>query len=52
LKQIQVFNGSDAIYALAKKYKIRTAWGTDVLYSAETATGQGKMLSERSTRTR
>jgi imidazolonepropionase-like amidohydrolase len=45
IKQVQVFNGSDAVYALAKKYKIKTAWGTDILYSAESAAGQGKLLS-------
>jgi imidazolonepropionase-like amidohydrolase len=45
LKQIEVFNGSDAVYAMAKKYKVRTAWGSDTLYSAESAARQGKMLS-------
>jgi imidazolonepropionase-like amidohydrolase len=45
LKQLEVYNGSDAVYALAKKYKIRTAWGTDTLYSAESARRQGEMLS-------
>ncbi len=46
IKQLQVYNGSDAAYALAKKYKVKLAWGTDVLYSADKAAGQGKMLSK------
>ncbi|MBT9493498.1 MAG: amidohydrolase family protein [Paucibacter sp.] len=46
IKQIQVYDGSDASYALAKKYKVKLAWGTDVLYSADKAAGQGKMLSK------
>jgi imidazolonepropionase-like amidohydrolase len=46
LKQLQVFNGSDAAYALARKHKVKLAWGTDVLYSPENAAGQGKMLSK------
>jgi imidazolonepropionase-like amidohydrolase len=46
IKQLQVYNGSDAAYALAKKHKVKLAWGTDVLYSAENAAGQGKMLSK------
>jgi imidazolonepropionase-like amidohydrolase len=46
IKQLQVYNGSDASYALAKKYKVKLAWGTDVLYSADKAAGQGKMLSK------
>jgi imidazolonepropionase-like amidohydrolase len=46
LKQLQVYAGTDSAYALARKYKIKTAWGTDVLYSAENAAGQGKMLSK------
>lgn len=45
LKQLEVFNGSDAVYALARKFRIKTAWGTDTLYSAENAARQGKMLS-------
>jgi len=50
---VRIFNGtSDRLSALAKEYKISTAWGTDFLYSAETAAGQGKILTGRSTRTR
>jgi hypothetical protein len=46
IKQLQVYNGSDAAYSLAKKHKPNVARGTDVLYSAENAAGQGKMLSK------
>jgi imidazolonepropionase-like amidohydrolase len=46
VKQLQVFNGSDAAYALAKQHEVRIVWGTDVLYSPENAAGQGKMLSK------
>jgi imidazolonepropionase-like amidohydrolase len=46
IKQLQVYEGSDAAYALAKKYNIKTAWGTDVLYSAENAKSQGKELAK------
>ena len=45
-KQLEMYHGTDTAYALAKKYKIKTAWGSDVLYSAENAAGQGKMLSK------
>lgn len=46
IKQLEMYNGTDTAYALAKKYKIKTAWGTDILFSAENAAGQGKMLSK------
>jgi imidazolonepropionase-like amidohydrolase len=45
-KQLEMYAGTDTAYALAKKFKIKTAWGTDVLYSAVNAAGQGKMLSK------
>jgi imidazolonepropionase-like amidohydrolase len=46
IKQLQVYNGTDTAYALAKKHGIRTAWGTDVLYSAANAEAQGLQLSK------
>ncbi len=46
LKQLQVYNGSDSAYALAKRFGIKTAWGTDVLYSAENAKAQGAELAK------
>jgi len=46
VKQLEVYGGTDIAYGLAKKFKIKTAWGTDVLYSAEHAAEQGKQLSK------
>lgn len=45
-KQFQVFRGTDTAYALARKYKIRTAWGTDTLFDAKLATRQGAQLAK------
>ncbi len=46
LKQLQMYAGTDTAYKLAKKFKIKTAWGTDVLYSAENAAAQASQLSK------
>src|SRR5215468_8897164 len=40
----EVFAGTDRAYALAKKYRLKTAWGTDVLFSQALATQQGALL--------
>ena len=40
----QVFTGTEHTVALAKKYKLKLAWGTDILFSAANATRQGAML--------
>lgn len=40
----QVFAGTEATVALAKKYKLKLAWGTDILFSAANATRQGALL--------
>jgi imidazolonepropionase-like amidohydrolase len=40
----QVFAGTEQTVALAKKHKLRLAWGTDVLFSAANATRQGALL--------
>ena len=45
-KQLEMFSGTDAAYALAKKFKIKTAWGTDILFDAVTAARQGAMLAK------
>jgi imidazolonepropionase-like amidohydrolase len=45
-KQLQVIEGTDTAYALAKKYKVRTAWGTDTLFDAKLATRQGAQLAK------
>lgn len=44
LKQIEMFAGTDTAYQFAKKYKIKTAFGTDILFSAASALTQGKQL--------
>jgi imidazolonepropionase-like amidohydrolase len=48
LKQQEMFKGTDTAYRLAKKYKIKTAFGTDNLFSAKNAAIQGKMLTRLS----
>ena len=42
----QVFAGTEATVALAKKYKLKLAWGTDILFSAANARRQGAMLAQ------
>ena len=46
LKQLAMYAGTDTAYALAKKYKIKTAWGTDTLFSASSAALQGQLLAK------
>lgn len=43
-KQLMVAEGTDRAYTLAKKYKVRTAWGTDVMHSATGGAHQGAQL--------
>jgi imidazolonepropionase-like amidohydrolase len=45
-KMRQVVAGTDRVYALAKKYGIKTAFGTDVLFSQALAERQGAMLAD------
>lgn len=45
-KMRQVVNGTDRVYTLAKKYGIKTAFGTDILFSAALAERQGAMLAD------
>ena len=45
LKQIEMTKGTDIAYSLAKKYNIKTAWGTDILFDPEVASQQGSKLS-------
>jgi imidazolonepropionase-like amidohydrolase len=45
-KMRQVVAGTDRVYTLAKKYNIKTAFGTDVLFSQALAEGQGAMLAD------
>lgn len=45
-KQLEMFSGTDTAYALARKYGIRTGWGTDTLFDATTAATQGASLAK------
>src|SRR5262244_1148519 len=44
-KADEVFPGIAKTYVLAKKYKIKTAWGSDVLFSRALAQRQGAILA-------
>ena len=44
--QIEISNGTDTAYRLAKKYKIKTAWGADTLFDEKGARRQGAQLSK------
>ena len=41
----QVIEGTDNVYSLAKKYHLKTAFGTDILFSAAAAEQQGNWLT-------
>jgi imidazolonepropionase-like amidohydrolase len=45
-KALQVFAGTDNAYKLAKKYNIKTAFGTDILFDARIASRQGAILAK------
>jgi len=45
-KVMQVFAGTDNAYRLAKKYKVKTAFGTDILFDARIASRQGAILAK------
>jgi imidazolonepropionase-like amidohydrolase len=45
-KALEVFAGTDRTFVLAKKYKIKTAFGTDVLFSQSLAQRQGELLAK------
>jgi imidazolonepropionase-like amidohydrolase len=44
-KALQVWAGTDNAYKLAKKYKIKTAWGADILFDAGAASRHGADLA-------
>ena len=44
-KADEVWPGIARTYELAKKYKIKTAWGTDVIFSQALAQQQGAILA-------
>jgi imidazolonepropionase-like amidohydrolase len=48
-KAVEVFAGIERTYEFAKKYGIKTAWGTDVLFSAGLARQQGALLAKIAT---
>jgi imidazolonepropionase-like amidohydrolase len=45
-KAREVFAGTDNAYKLSKKYKIKTAFGTDILFDARVASRQGAQLAK------
>ena len=45
-KYVQVVAGLDKVVALAKKYKVKTAFGTDLLFDPKLAAKQGKFLAK------
>jgi imidazolonepropionase-like amidohydrolase len=45
LNALQVFAGTSTLYPLAKEHKIKTAFGSDLLFSSDLAARQGLMLT-------
>jgi imidazolonepropionase-like amidohydrolase len=45
-KAMEVFAGTDRTFTLAKKYKIKTAWGTDILFSPRLAPRHAELLTK------
>jgi imidazolonepropionase-like amidohydrolase len=45
-KALEVFAGTDNAYKLAKKYNVKTAFGTDILFDAKLTTRQGAILAK------
>jgi imidazolonepropionase-like amidohydrolase len=43
-KAAEVFAGMDTAYRLARKHKLKTAWGTDIVFSPGLARRQGELL--------
>lgn len=46
IKQRQLYAGTDTAYALARRFGIKTAWGTDILFNAEAARRQNLELTK------
>jgi imidazolonepropionase-like amidohydrolase len=46
LKQLTMTRGTDKAYELAKKYQVKTAFGTDTLFNAKLAPRQGAQLAK------
>ncbi|HVY59247.1 MAG TPA: amidohydrolase family protein [Xanthobacteraceae bacterium] len=45
-KALEVFAGTDNAYKLARKYNIKTAFGTDILFDAKLTNRQGAILAK------
>jgi imidazolonepropionase-like amidohydrolase len=45
-KALEVFAGTETAYKLAKQYKVKTAWGSDLLFDARVASRQGAWLAK------
>lgn len=43
---MEMVAGTDNAYKLAKKYKVKTAWGSDVLFDARLAAREGAILAK------
>ena len=43
---MEVFAGTDNAYKLAKKYKVKTAFGSDALFDARVASRKGAQLAK------
>ncbi len=46
MKELQVAEGTDLAYRLARQFKIKTAWGTDVLFAPQSALLQNERLAK------
>ncbi len=44
-RALQVYAGTDNAYKFAKQYKIKTAWGTDILFDPKMTANQGAQLA-------
>jgi len=45
-KQLEVSAGTENAYRLARKYDVKTAWGTDILFSATGGASQNRQLTK------
>jgi imidazolonepropionase-like amidohydrolase len=43
-KATEVFAGTDVAYRMARKHQLKTAWGTDIIFSPGLARRQGELL--------
>ncbi len=44
-KAQQVYAGTDAAYRFARRHKLKTAWGTDILFDPQRTVNQGAILT-------